>query len=206
MENQKKKSKMTQGENPFSLPTVTEERWWHSTSLMALVAETHHPIWWKIMWWPPSRHTSERLDHTAQLGFLPPDFPAQPPGFTHPILYPFLIRMPSLRFSPAADSYASCTLTSQFSPGPPPLLTHGSVPSSAPAGVGCFPASGGSGWSRCHSLLSPDGQSTSHCCTSVDWIDKKKNRQKTSGLSWTFMNEDGEAFFYNVSLQMCAFD
>lgn len=60
------------------------------------------------------------------------------------------------------------------------LLTRGSVPSSVPAGVGCFPASEGSGWSQCHSLLSPGGRSTSHCWTSVDCKVKMKRAKDDS--------------------------
>lgn len=37
-------------------------------------SKAHHPIWWKIRCWPWSRPTSEKLDHTAKLGFYPPDF------------------------------------------------------------------------------------------------------------------------------------
>lgn len=58
----------------------------------------------------------------------------------------------------------------------PPRLTHGSVPSSVPAGVGCFPASVDSGWSRSRSLLSPDGRSTSHCWTSTDIVRRSHSK------------------------------
>lgn len=58
----------------FSIIVVIEEWWWHLASLTALLATWHHPIWWKIQCWTWSRHTSEMLDHTTQLGFLPPDF------------------------------------------------------------------------------------------------------------------------------------
>lgn len=110
------------------------------------LARTHAPLWaWHL-------HASSPPIH-------------QLPGSSLVHLFkvnPFLVGVY------VSGASAACCWSDLLQPGPPRWLTRGSVLSSVPAGVGCFPASVDSGWSRCRSLLSPDGRSTSHCWTSTD--------------------------------------
>lgn len=149
--------------------------------------------------------TSERLDHEIQaLAFIHPNTvlcassPARlcsslkwlsPPHVPKPTdsSYPYSTLMCSPLFSVAADNfYLWHRHHTNFHPALPPQLTCGSVLSSAPAGVGCSPASEDSGWIRFHSLLSPDARSTSRCWTSADWrkLDEKTLRAAHQSLEY----------------------
>lgn len=153
--------------------------------------------------WEAGPHNIAWLSSTSFLPYLP----AHLPGFTHPQKpsnspHPFWSMWSSLQFL-----LLLIPLTTQFSSCPALQLTRGSVLSSVPAGVGCFPASEGSGWSRFHSLLSPDGQSTSHCWTSTDWRDKKTTRLHITpwdGECWVKI-EKPEIILHNLSLKLCVF-
>lgn len=145
---------------------------------------TQHPIWWKILWWLWSRYTSESLDHTAQLGFHPPDILL----ICQPLLIPKVARS---QYNPkpfklslshlihvSSLQYLLLLLTPSLCRTHPALLlllTQGSVLSSVPVEGGCSPASVGWEWTQCHSPLSPGVQSTSHCC-----ISEKQNEKSLS--------------------------
>lgn len=109
---QKRGNDSSQRLKPTALTDGTGERGRHSTSL------TYHPIW------PRFRHTSERLDHTTQLGFHPPHFlpicqltcqALLIPPKTLQLASSLLIHVVFPTVSAAADSSTSCTLTTQSS-------------------------------------------------------------------------------------------
>lgn len=134
--------------------------------------------------WLWSRYTSESLDHTAQLGFHPPDILL----ICQPLLIPKVARSQynpkpvKLSLSPlihvSSLQYLLLLLTPSLCRTHPALLlllTQGSVLSSVPVEGGCSPASVGWEWTQCHSPLSPGVQSTSHCC-----ISEKQNEKSLS--------------------------